>query len=101
MSVPGPSELPKSGPYTPQAMQWCELAEFIDSGVAMLGASADGSRVPEAFRVWGATVKDGQRIRALVNADASRTFGSVAEASRVALVFTDITSFRSVQVKGG
>src|SRR5947209_2755672 len=57
--------------YTPRAMRWVDLVKFLDSGVAMLGASADGSRLPEAFRVWGAIAKDDHRIRVLVTSDAS------------------------------
>ena len=81
-------------------MQWVELAPFLDSGVAMLGASADQTRRPEVFRIWGATIDDGCRVRVLANADACQTFESVQKGSRLAAVFTDITTFRSVQVKG-
>jgi hypothetical protein len=70
----------------------------------MLGTSVDAAKRPEAFRVWGATAFDEQggdrRIRTLVNADACRTFENVQEGSRVAFLFTDITTFQSAQVKG-
>jgi hypothetical protein len=81
-------------------MEVSELAELLESGVAMLGAWAGADLVPEAFRVWGASVDEGGRLRALASADASRTVVDLAAGSRVAVVLTDITSFRSVQVKG-
>lgn len=77
------------------------LDELLDSGVAMLGAFADPGLVPECFRVWGA-VHDARsdRLRMMVNADASRTVEGVHEGSRLAVTFTDILTFRSLQVKG-
>jgi hypothetical protein len=81
-------------------MDASELGEFLDTGVAMLGASADIQLMPEAFRVWGATVGDGGTLRALVSSDAGRTLSTLRDGSRICFVFTDITTFRSVQVKG-
>ena len=76
------------------------LAEFLDSGVAMLGASADGAGRPEAFRVWGATIDGDGRIRALASSEAGRTLEAARTGNDLALLLTDITSYRSVQVKG-
>ncbi len=77
------------------------LSELVDSGPAMLGASADVGLVPECFRVWGAVYDAGsERLRLMVNADASRTVDGVREGSRIAVTFTDILTFRSLQVKG-
>jgi len=81
-------------------MQARELATFLESGVAMLGATADARGAPEAFRVWGATVDDDFRVRANVSSHAVRTFESVHDGAAISLVFTDITTFRSVQAKG-
>ncbi len=80
------------------SIQW---AEFLDSGIAMLGASADADAVPEASRVWGAT-HDGESgtLRVLVDAAAGRTLETVQDGARIALVLTDIVTFRSYQVKG-
>jgi hypothetical protein len=66
----------------------------------MIGASADADGVPEAFRVWGATLDGAGHVRALVASNALRTFGSLRPGLRLGLVFTDITTFTSVQVKG-
>jgi hypothetical protein len=77
-----------------------EMAEFLESGITMLGASADEHGRPEAFRVWGATLDNEGRLRALVNSDAGRTLESVRAGRPIAFVFTDITTFASLQVKG-
>ncbi len=76
-----------------------DLAAFIDSGVAMLGASADDDQVPEAFRIWGASW-DNDLVRALISADAGRTLATVRPNSWLCLTFTDVMTLTSVQVKG-
>ena len=76
------------------------LADFLASGVAMLGASAGEGGRPEAFRIWGADVDSGGRVRVLVNSEAGRTLEAARGGGPLALLFTDITTFRSVQVKG-
>src|SRR3954468_23425539 len=81
-------------------MNRTDLAKFLDAGVAMLGATADASRTPEAFRVWGASITADGRLRALVSSDAARTLDTVGPGSRISLLFTDISTFQSVQVKG-
>src|SRR4051795_7530180 len=81
-------------------MDVAELGDFLDTGLAMLGASADDRLVPEAFRVWGASVDESGVLRALVSSDAGRTLAGLAERGRLSFLFTDITTFRSVQVKG-
>lgn len=81
-------------------MQRADLVAFLDTGVAMLGASADASAVPEAFRVWGATVDDRGRLRALVSSHSARTFHNLHRGTPLSLLFTDVTTFESVQVKG-
>jgi hypothetical protein len=77
-----------------------ELALVLDSGVAMLGVSADANLASEIFRVWGATLDDEGRVRALASSDAVRTFDHLRDGAPVSFVFTDITTFQSVQVKG-
>lgn len=78
-----------------------DLTGMLESGVAMLGASADADRVPEVFRIWGATYDPDPRVvHVLVSGDAGRTLDVVGEGSPVSCTFTDITTFASVQVKG-
>jgi hypothetical protein len=81
-------------------MQPAELVAFFDAGVAMIGASAEPDGVPEAFRVCGATLDGADNVRALVSSNAERTFQSLRPGLRLSLLFTDITTFTSVQVKG-
>lgn len=76
------------------------LAELIDLGAAMLGASRDGDLRPEAFRVWGAALIGDDRLRILVSADAERSFRDLGDGSPVAVTFTDVQTFRSIQAKG-
>jgi hypothetical protein len=86
--------------YDVPTMNRTELAEFLVTGVAMLGATADAGLAPEAFRAWGASLGDDGRLRVLVSSDAARTLATVGPGTPISLVFTDITTFRSVQVKG-
>lgn len=79
--------------------QLLDLAAFLDSGVSMLGGSANEDLVPEAFRVWGASV-DGGRIRALVSSDAGQTLASLRAGGLICLNISDPLTFRSIQVKG-
>lgn len=81
-------------------MQWAEVAQFLDSGAAMLGASADDAGRPEAFRVWGARACGDRRVRILASTDACDTFQRVGAGTLVALLVTDISTFRSLQLKG-
>jgi len=76
------------------------IAAFLDSGVSMVGASADDHLVPEAFRIWGATLSDGGVLRALVSSDAGQTFGRVGEGTLLCMTFGDPLNLRSLQVKG-
>lgn len=76
------------------------LGEFLEQGVATLGASADDDLVPEAFRAYAASWDgDGRRLRALINADAGRTLATVKPGTWLCFTFVDMT-LRSVQVKG-
>lgn len=77
-----------------------ELAAFIESGVAMLGASRGDDLRPEAFRVWGALMAGDGKLRVLIGADAGRTRDNLEANGQIAVTFTDIQSFRSVQMKG-
>jgi hypothetical protein len=81
-------------------MDGSELAAFLESGVSMLGACAVDGLAPEAFRVWGASVDDRGRLRALVSGDATRTLAAVRAGVRLGFVITDVTTFRSRQLKG-
>jgi hypothetical protein len=76
------------------------IAAFLDSGVSMVGASANDDLEPEAFRMWGASLGDGGVLRALVSSDAGETFQHVSEGTVLCMTFADPLNLRSVQVKG-
>lgn len=77
-----------------------KIAAFLDSGVSMVGASANDELVPEAFRMWGASLGDHGVLRALVSSDAGQTFEHMREGTRVCMTFADVLNLRSIQVKG-
>jgi hypothetical protein len=66
----------------------------------MVGASANDELVPEAFRMWGASLGDDGVLRALVSSDARETFGRLREGTLLCMTFTDVLNLRSIQVKG-
>jgi hypothetical protein len=76
------------------------IAAFLDSGVSMVGASANEQLVPEAFRMWGASLGDDGVLRALVSSDAGQTFEHVREGTLLCMTFADVLNLRSIQVKG-
>jgi hypothetical protein len=76
------------------------IASFLDSGVSMVGASADDQLVPEAFRIWGASLSERGLLRALVSSDAAQTFERVEQGTPICMTFADVLNLRSIQVKG-
>jgi hypothetical protein len=76
------------------------IAEYLDSGVSMVGASADDELVPEAFRMWGASLDGDGVLRALISSDANQTFQHAREGSLLCMTFADVLNLRSIQVKG-
>ena len=50
--------------------------------------------------MWGATIDDEGRVRAMVSSHSLRTHQNVRPGAWLSLLFTDITTFVSVQVKG-
>jgi len=76
------------------------IAAVLDSGVSMVGASADDRLMPEVFRTWGASLRDGGALRALVSSDAGETFRRVEQGTPLCMTFADPLNLRSVQLKG-
>jgi predicted pyridoxine 5'-phosphate oxidase superfamily flavin-nucleotide-binding protein len=78
-----------------------ELKSFLEAGVAaQLGtASADGR--PDAVNAWGPRVNpDGSVSIFIDTVRAPRPLANLASNPRVAVVFADPVSYRSVQLKG-
>ena len=77
-----------------------EFAPFIEGGVAILVGTADADHVPHAVRGWGATVVDGRSLRLLLPDAEASLWANLASTRRVATCFTDVATYRSIQVKG-
>ena len=79
-----------------------ELKAFLQGGVAsQLGtASADGR--PNAVNAWGPRVnEDGSMTIFIDTIRAAKPLANLATNPRVAVVFADPVSYRSIQLKGG
>ena len=81
-------------------LDYAAIASFIESGVSMVGASANDDLEPEAFRMWGASLGDDGVLRALVSSDAAETFERVGVGTALSMAFADLLDLRSIQVKG-
>ena len=78
-----------------------EHAAFLEGGVAILAATASVANVPTAVRAWGATVIDGGRaVRILLPNVAQGVWDDLRDTGALAVCFTDVASYRSVQLKG-
>jgi len=76
------------------------IAAFLDSGVSMVGASANAELEPEAFRMWGASLSEEGLLRALVSSDARNTYEHVEAGTALCMTFADPLNLRSIQIKG-
>ena len=86
--------------YARAVLDYGAIAAFLDSGVSMVGASANEELEPEAFRMWGASLSEGGILRALVSSDAGETFHRVGEGTVISMTFADPLNLKSIQVKG-
>jgi hypothetical protein len=77
-----------------------QLVEFFRGPVSAMLGSADQLHVPDATRVSGLAALDGRRIRVLIAADAPAARANTPVGAAVALLVTDITTYRSIQLKG-
>lgn len=77
-----------------------ELVAFLRGPVSSMLGTADAQRVPDAARIAGLAVVDGQRLRVLIDSEAHRTRANAVVGARVAVSATHIVSYRSVMWKG-
>jgi hypothetical protein len=77
-----------------------ELAGFIRGPVSAMLGTADAMAVPDATRLAGVAKLDGRRFRVLISTDARTARANAFIGARVAVLVTDITTYRSVQWKG-
>ncbi|HWO73070.1 MAG TPA: pyridoxamine 5'-phosphate oxidase family protein [Dehalococcoidia bacterium] len=79
-----------------------DLKAFLESGLAIALATRSADLHPHAQRVWGAKVfPDGRSVEVFVDRPAAtQTMANLRDNGRVATVFVDILTNRSVQLKG-
>ncbi len=79
-----------------------DLVLLIEGPSAGLVATCDASRRPEIARVRGARVSDTRRTVTafLPTIEAGRTFDNLSHDRRIAVGFTHLLDYRSVQLKG-
>jgi hypothetical protein len=78
-----------------------DLRAFLHGPVSAILATADELHVPDATRIAGVAALDGRRLRVLISTEATAArANAAAPGSAVAVLVTDITTYRSVQWKG-
>src|SRR6188474_2689369 len=77
-----------------------ELRAFFRGPVSVFLGSVDPLSVPDATRVAGLAAFGGRQLRVLVSAGARTALANAGQGSRVSVLVTDITDYRSIQLKG-
>ena len=79
-----------------------DLRAFLDGGLAIIVATADGQLQPEISRGWGPHLGgDGESLELCVGAaPGSRTQANLARGGVIAATFSVPTTYRTVQLKG-
>lgn len=79
-----------------------ELRSFIESGVAVVAATADHEGRPHVAFAWGPRVlDDGRRVAFCLEAErAGQVLEDAQPGSALAITFGHPTTYRSVQLKG-
>jgi hypothetical protein len=75
------------------------LAAFLEGGCAQNVATSDGDGDPTIGRAWGLRVSNDRVVRAIIGADTA-TSANLGFACRIAVLLIDVSSYRSVQIKG-
>jgi hypothetical protein len=77
------------------------LKEFVESGVAIQVGTASDAGKPHAVSGWGARVNPDGSMSVFIEAKrAPRPLANLATNPKVAIIFGDPISYRSVQLKG-
>ena len=78
-----------------------DLSALIGRGVSMALAARNGRLRPSVTRGWGAKVLPDGRIRVFVARDPSRACqADILDNGAVAVVFADVATLRTIQLKG-
>lgn len=77
-----------------------DLIAFFHGPVSAILGSVDSMNVPDATRVVGLAAVSGRRLRILISDQARAAHLNTQPGARVAVLVTDITDYRSIQMKG-
>lgn len=77
-----------------------ELTRFLRGPVSMMLGTADALSVPDVTRVTGVAALDGRRLRVLISPTARTAQANAVVGVRVAVLATNILTYRSLQWKG-
>src|SRR3954453_2161258 len=77
-----------------------ELAQFFQGPVSAILGSVDPMKVPDGTRVVGLAAIAPRRMRILVASEARAARVNAQPGARGAVLVTDITNYRSIQLKG-
>jgi hypothetical protein len=77
-----------------------ELRSFMQGPVSAILASVDQTNVPDATRISGLVDLSSRRLRILISTEAREARVNAEPGARVAVLVTDITNYRSIQLKG-
>jgi len=77
------------------------LKEFLESGVAVQVGTASAEGKPHAVNGWGPRINAGGTVSVFIEAKrASRPLANLATNPKVAVIFGDPITYRSIQLKG-
>ncbi len=77
------------------------LKDFLESGIAAQAGTADLKGRPFSTSAWGPRVNDDGSVTVFLDAERSiRPLANLAENPKIAVIFGDPISYRSVQLKG-
>ncbi len=77
-----------------------DLGEFLQGPVSVILGTVDPMNVPDVTRVMGLAAMSRRRLRVLVSTEARTAHANAQPGARVAVLVTNITNYRSIQLKG-
>ena len=76
------------------------LAAFVQKGVSAMLGTTDDTSFPDVTRINGVAALDDRRLRILVATDATTARANAVPGARVAVLVTELVTYRSIQFKG-
>lgn len=77
-----------------------DLAAFVQKGVSAMLGTTDDTSFPDVTRVNGVAALDDRRLRILIATDAATARANAVPGARVAVLVTELVTYRSIQFKG-